>query len=81
MSATPILVPPRRFRRLMQRVSARDRAYFERRPDVTDYVRPYVPGESWPLVFPATHVRVTQIAPGVRTKAFLIVTSREGGPI
>ncbi len=63
------MTPPRKFRRLIDRVCDRDREYFDRHPDAQSYVRPYVPGESWPIFFPqGTQIRVTQIGPGVRLR-------------
>ena len=74
---TTHIIPPRRFRPLIERVRDRDRAYFEKHPGATEYLRPYVPGEFWPVAYPdATHVLVTQIVPGFRTKTILIC--REG---
>ena len=74
---TPIR-PPRRFARLINRVRERDREYFERHPGETEYLRPVVPGETWPFLdAPGTHVLVTRIGPGIRAKALLIM--REEG--
>lgn len=65
---------PRRFRRIIDAVSARDRLYFEQHPLESQYLRPYVPGETWPLLdHPGTHMLVTRIGPGIRTKALLIL--------
>ncbi len=70
---TTHLTPPRKYRRLMERVRVRDRDWFLAHPGESEYVRPYVPGEAWPYHEPeATHVLVRQIVPGFRTKAFLI---------
>jgi hypothetical protein len=67
------LTPPRRFRRIIDAVQARDRAYFEQHPFESSYLRPHIPGESWPVLdHPGTHVLVTQIVPGFRTKALLL---------
>jgi hypothetical protein len=67
------LTPPRRFRRIIDAVKARDRAYFEQHPLESSYVRPYIPGETWPVLYhPDTFVLVTQIMPGFRTKVMFI---------
>ena len=48
-----------------------DAAYFRQHPDAQRYVRRYVPGEAWPNVLPPdTVVEVTQLRPGVRSRAF-----------
>ena len=73
------ITPPPRIARLQNQVRERDREYFEQHPAATEYVRPYVPGEVWPVDYAAaTHVIVTQIVPGFRTKAF-IVRKKTGG--
>ena len=74
---TTHLRPPRRYRRLIDRVMQQDREYFERHPEATERVRPYVPGEVWPLHhLDATHVLVTQLAPGIRTWLPLLAEKR-----
>jgi hypothetical protein len=66
---TEHITPPRRYRRLIDKVMDRDRDYFERHPDDESYVRPHVPGEFWPLACPeATHVVVYLYGPGVRLR-------------
>jgi hypothetical protein len=40
---------PQQFQLIMQRVKENDRAYFQRNPFATEYRRPYVPGEAYPL--------------------------------
>ncbi len=48
-----------------------DAAYFRQHPDARRYARRYVPGEAWPNVLPLdTVVEVTQLQPGVRSRAF-----------
>ena len=62
---------PARFRRIMERVAARDREWFARHPAETHYVRPYVPGELWPRKPPEgvdVVVLVTRVAPGFRLR-------------
>jgi hypothetical protein len=49
-----------------------DRIYFEQHPEATEYIRPYESGE-FPIEFfaPDGHnvlMRVTQIAPGIRSR-------------
>ncbi len=39
---------PGRFERIKNNVSDRDREWFQRHPNEDRYLRPYVPGESWP---------------------------------
>lgn len=72
-NSTIHLTPPRRYRRLIEQVRTRDREWFITHPGTSEYVRPYVPGELWPFQDDrATHVCVTQIVPGFRTKLVLI---------
>ncbi len=48
-----------------------DAAYFRQHPDARRYARRYVPGEAWPNELPPdTVVEVTQLRPGVRSRAF-----------
>ncbi|MGD9890118.1 MAG: hypothetical protein AB7R89_11085 [Dehalococcoidia bacterium] len=76
---TQTIRAPRRFRRIIDAVKARDRAYFEQHPSESQYLRPYIPGETWPVLdHGGTHVLVTRIAPGIRTKTLLIL--REVAP-
>jgi hypothetical protein len=71
--------PPRRLARIIERVRRRDREYFARHPGETEYLRPYVPGEVWPVLDTScTHVLVTQLAPGIRHKALLILPEGRG---
>jgi hypothetical protein len=63
---------PRRFQRILERVTARDKQYFLEHPGKVEYYRPYVPGETWPYWSPeCTHTLVKKIAPGLRTRQFL----------
>ncbi len=39
---------PGRFERIKEGVSDRDRQWFQQHPNEDRYLRPYVPGESWP---------------------------------
>jgi hypothetical protein len=56
---------------LVDRQMLADAAYFRQHPDAQRYARRYVPGEAWPNVLPAdTVVEVTQLRPGVRSRAF-----------
>jgi hypothetical protein len=43
---------PRRFQRIIERVVAKDREYFAKHPEATQYTRPYVPGEAGTQNFP-----------------------------
>ena len=48
-----------------------DAAYFRQHPDAQRNARRYVPGEAWPNELPTdTVVEVTQLQPGVRSRAF-----------
>jgi len=56
---------------LVDRQMLQDAAYFRQHPAKRRYARRYVPGEAWPNVLPAdTVVEVTQLQPGVRSRAF-----------
>jgi len=68
------LKSPREFSDLIDSVCAIDAAYFEDHPEVEVYERPYTPGEFWPYFFSlSSQVRVTLIAPGIRTRQPLLV--------
>jgi hypothetical protein len=57
--------PPRRFCRIIDAATDRDREYLEQHPDEPAYVRDYVPGECWPKVLPqATAILVQRLLPG-----------------
>ncbi len=65
---------PARFRRIKERVAARDRQWFAQHPGHSHYVRPYVPGELWPGQAPTgvdVLVLVTQREPGYRTRELI----------
>ena len=69
MSERVILPTPPQFQEIVERVTARDREYFEAHPHETAYSRQYVPGEFWPVQFPqSTLVIVREIEPGVRAR-------------
>ncbi len=56
---------------LVDQQMLQDAAYFHQHPDKRTYARRYVPGEAWPNVLPPdTVVEVTQLRPGVRSRAF-----------
>ena len=56
---------------LVDRQMLADAAYFRQHPAERRYARRYVPGEAWPNVLPLdTVVEVTQLQPGVRSRAF-----------
>ncbi len=66
------LHPPRRIRRLIERLDARDKAWFARHPGQPRFVRPVVAGELWPEPHgPDTLVLVTQVSPGTRARQAL----------
>ncbi len=63
-------VPPAISAQVDQQMLA-DAAYFRQHPAERRYARRYVPGEAWPNVLPLdTVVEVTQLQPGVRSRAF-----------
>ena len=56
---------------LVDRQMLADAAYFRQHPAERRYARRYVPGEAWPNALPLdTVVEVTQLQPGVRSRAF-----------
>jgi len=56
---------------IVDRQMLADAAYFRQHPDARRYARRYVPGEAWPNELPTdTVVEVTQLRPGVRSRAF-----------
>jgi len=56
---------------LVDRQMLVDAAYFRQHPDAQRYARSYVPGEACPNELPTdTVVEVTQLQPGVRSRAF-----------
>lgn len=60
---------------IIDQVSARDRAYFERHPGAMSYVRSFVPGEFGGELPPVGAVVVVeQIAPGVRRRCAVVLT-------
>ena len=63
-----VLDAPSPYGELIDKVMDRDREYFRRNPGERVYVRPYVPGELWPLRYEADFVEVEQVAPGVRLR-------------
>lgn len=59
---------------LIDEASDRDRAYFEGHPERSWYVRERMPGEfDDPAARLATHIYVTQIAPGIRTREPMVL--------
>ncbi|NWJ49139.1 MAG: hypothetical protein HXX08_25050 [Chloroflexi bacterium] len=40
---------PLRFQRLMHIAREYDRTYFEKNPEAESYIRPYLPGENYPM--------------------------------
>jgi len=65
------------FATITERVTERDRAYFEANPDARRYIRPYIPGEISPDAIAASGglapsqdavVIIEQIAPGARIR-------------
>ena len=82
MSAVTIPCP-RRYRRIHDRVLARDLEWFARHPGETQFDRVYVPGEAWPVTAETLgdvdRVRVYLLRPGFRARAYY--NSAKGGPV
>ena len=70
---------PQPFSDIIDQVCYKDRKYFEQHPDIISFIRRYVPGEFWPLIFPwDTWVEVRQVQPGIRIRsAFEIANAVE----
>ena len=64
------IMMPERFGKIVDAVCAQDRLWFEQNPGWTQYVRDYVPGESYPELEVFGLVIVTEMAPGVRSRCF-----------
>ena len=65
---------PKRYRRILDAVMAKDKAYFDTHPKETSYESPYVPGEGWPLDQgrrDLDRVRVIKLNEGTRSRLFL----------
>lgn len=63
---------PEPYNRLIETVMDRDREHFEQHHEAWEYIRPYVPGEFWPLhCDQLAVVRVRQIARGLRVREFV----------
>ena len=46
---TKNIAPPKHIERISKRYMRLDRKYFQDHPEATEYVRPFIPGESWPV--------------------------------
>ena len=56
------------------RITARDRVFFEEHPSRTQYKRPYQVPEFWPILYDPDanlYVEITQLRPGIRTRRLL----------
>jgi hypothetical protein len=62
---------PARFERIIDAVCQRDKEFFAQNPQYKSYIRPFVPGETFPQFIKADHTLVTQLMPGVRTRFFI----------
>jgi hypothetical protein len=72
----------KRFQRILDRVSAKDRAYFEQYPGERSYFRDYVPGEFGPYTTTLPHdliIEVKQLAPGVYRRRGLLPGEKPRG--
>ncbi len=64
---------PERYRRILEAIMERDSQYFTANPKITQYERPYVPGEAWPLDQgrrDLDRVLVVKMGPGARSRVF-----------
>ena len=76
---TKHIAPPKHIERISKRYMRLDRKYFQDHPDATEYVRPFIPGESWPVepeLLPDV-TRVIMVASWYRLRQFLYVNASE----
>ncbi len=60
---------PKPFSDIINEVCNRDIEHFKNRQNCKSFLRPYIPGEFWPFIYPYdTLIEVTQIFPGLRTR-------------
>jgi hypothetical protein len=68
---------PQPFSGIINQVCHKDKKYFEEHPDITLFLRRYVPGEFWPFIFPYdAWVEVRQIQSGIRMRSAVFYDMR-----
>ena len=76
---TKNIAQPKHIERISKRYMWLDRKYFQDHPEATEYVRPFIPGESWP-VHPEPLpdlTRVMKVNGWFRLRQFLYVNASE----
>lgn len=66
--------PPKNISEALERITARDRVFFEEHRSRTQYKRPYQEPEFWPIAYDLSaniYVEVTCYAPGIRSRRVL----------
>ena len=76
---TEHIAPPKPIERISKRYMQLDRKYFQDHPEATEYVRPFIPGESWPVQHEPIPdlTRVTKVTSWYRLRQFLYVNASE----
>ena len=76
---TEHIAPPKPIERISKRYMWLDRKYFQDHPEATEYVRPFIPGESWPVQHEPIPdlTRVTKVTSWYRLRQFLYVNASE----
>jgi len=76
---TKNIAPPKHIERISKRYMRLDRKYFQDHPESTEYVRPFIPGESWPVQHEPLPdlTRVMKVNGWFRLKQFLYVNTSE----
>ena len=73
------IASPKHIERISKRYMWLDRKYFQDHPEATEYVRPFIPGESWPVepeLLPDV-TRVIRMTSWYRLRQFLYVNVSE----
>ena len=76
---TKHIAPPKHIERISKRYMQLDRKYFQDHSEATEYVRPFIPGESWPVepeLLPDV-TRVIMVISWYRLRQFLYVNAAE----
>ena len=76
---TKHVAPPKHIERISKRYMQLDRKYFQDHSEATEYVRPFIPGESWPVQHePLPDLTwVMKVNGWFRLKQFLYVNASE----
>jgi len=76
---TKHIAPPKHIERISKRYMWLDRKYFQVHPEATEYVRPFIPGEAWPVQLEPLPdlTRVMKVNGWFRLKQFLYVNTSE----